>query len=96
MILVERPRHVASEEIETWLRPELSAFEGDGVEAVTLRRLASPAGRYRESWSWLIELSCRDDESARRAVGEGRGVALIADLRMLGLHPSVALVEDAS
>ena len=96
MILVEHPRHVASEEVEAWLRPELRAFEGDGVDEVTLRRLTSPADRYAQSWSWLIELDCRDEESASRAVREGSGLALIADLRMLGLHPSVALVEDAS
>ena len=94
MIFVERPRHVSSDEAKSWLERELEPLGGDGVDRVRLRRLGSPPLRFSETWAWMVELECRDAEAARRALREGAGLELLADLRMLGMRPSVALVED--
>jgi hypothetical protein len=94
MIFVQRPRHVSAEEAEDWLRGELEPVAGDGVRGIELKRLASPGLRFSDTWSWMLELDCRDAEAARRAVEEGPGLLLLADLRLLGMRPSVALVED--
>ena len=94
MILVQHPRHVSSQEAEDWLMRELGALAGDGVDSVELKRLASPGLRFSETWSWMVELDCRDELAARSAVQEGAGLMLLADLRLLGMHPSVALVQD--
>jgi hypothetical protein len=94
MIFVQRPRHVSAEEAEDWLRRELEPVAGDGVRSVELRRLASPGLRFSDTWSWMVELDCRDADAARRALEEGPGLMLLADLRLLGMRPSLALVED--
>ena len=94
LIFVQHPRHVSTDEAELWLRSEIGALDADGVESVALLRLRSPSPRCSDAWGWLVELQCRDDESASAAVKSGPGRDLVADLRLLGMHPSVALVED--
>jgi DNA-binding transcriptional LysR family regulator len=94
MIFVEHPRHVSSEEAESWLEGELEPLGGNGVARVRLRRLRSASLNFGETWAWMVELECRDVEAAREALREGAGLAFLADLRMLGMRPSVALVED--
>jgi hypothetical protein len=45
----------------------------------------------------MVQIDCRDLDAAREALGNnGPGMALLADLRLLGMRPSVALVEDGS
>ena len=94
MILVQHPQHVSSDEAEAWLQAELQAIGGPGVLRVQLKRLGSPSLRFSETWTWMVEIDCRDVEAARDAVQQGGGRAFLADLRMLGMRPSVALVED--
>ena len=94
MIFVEHPRHVSSEEAESWLEQELEPLGGNGVYRVRLRRVRSASVSFSETWAWMVELECRDAEAARGALREGAGVELLADLRMLGMRPLVALVED--
>ena len=96
MIFVQRAHHVSREETELWLSEQLAALRGDGIERVQLRRLASPALRFGDTWSWLVEVECRDERSARDAVVQGAGLMLLSDLRLLGMRPSVALLEEVS
>ena len=42
----------------------------------------------------LRRVGCRDVEAACEAVGEGAGRILLGDLRLLGMRPCVALVDD--
>ena len=95
MIFVQQPRHVSIEEAEHWLRSQLADIEGDGISRVELKRLASPTLRFSETWAWMVELDCRDHEAAAAVVREGAGLMLLADLRLLGMRPAVALVRDA-
>jgi hypothetical protein len=94
MIFVQRPRHVSAAEAEDWLRGELEPVGGDGIRGIELKRLVSPGLSFSDTWSWMIELDCRDTDAARRAVEDGPGLMLLADLRLLGMRPSLALVED--
>ena len=96
MIFVERPRHVTSAETEGWLEHELIALEGNGVDRILLKRVVGASPRLCDTWSWMVQIDCRDLDAAREVVGKGAGMALLADLRLLGLRPSVALVEDGS
>jgi DNA-binding transcriptional LysR family regulator len=95
MIFVDHPRHVSTEEAESWLERELNGLCGNGVDRIRLRRLRSASLRFSETWAWMVELECRDAEAACEAVRGRAGLAFLADLRMLGMRPSVALVEDA-
>ena len=96
MIFVERPRHVTSEEAEAWLERELTALDSNGVDSIRLKRVVGASPRLCDTWAWMVQIDCYDLDAAREAVGSGPGMALLADLRLLGLRPSVALVEDGS
>jgi hypothetical protein len=96
MIFVERPRHVTSEEAEAWLEREVAALDGNGVDSVRLKRVLGASPRLCDTWSWMVQIDCCDLDAAREAIGKGPAMALLADLRLLGLRPSVALVEDGS
>ncbi len=95
IIVVEQPRHVPTDEAECWLREQLDAIGGDGIERVALKRLGSPSLRFSGARAWMIELECRDAVAACEAVKAGPGLELLADMRLLGMRPWVATVEDA-
>jgi hypothetical protein len=95
MIFVEHPRHVSTEEAEAWLERELEPLRGDGIERVRLRRLRNGSLRFAQSWAYMVELDCHDTEAARATMQEGAGLTFLADLRLLGMRPSMALVEDS-
>jgi hypothetical protein len=95
MIFVEHPRHVSTEEAEAWLERELEPLRGDGIDRVRLRRLRNASLRFAQSWAFMVELDCRDAEAARAIMQEGAGLTFLADLRLLGMRPSMALVEDS-
>jgi hypothetical protein len=94
MIFIEQPRHVSIDEAEAWLERELEPLHGDGIGRVRLRRLREPSIRFAQSWAFMVEIDCRDVSAARELVQEGPGLYLLGDLRLLGLRPSLALVED--
>ena len=96
MIFVERPRHVTSEEAEAWLERELAALDSNGVDSIRLKRVVrrvAAALRHVvvDGADRLPRPRCR-----KRGGRSGPGMALLADLRLLGMRPSVALVEDGS
>jgi hypothetical protein len=94
MIFVQHPWHVSTEEAEAWLAKELEALVGDGVERADLRRLRNTSLGVGETWAWMFELECRDADAACEAVRHGAGRTLLGELRLLGMRPSVALVDD--
>jgi len=96
MIFVERPRHVTSAEAEAWLEGELAALDSNDVDSIRLKRVVGASPGLCDTWSWMVQIDCRDLDAAREAVGNGPGMALLADLRLLGMRPSVALIEDGA
>ena len=95
MIFVERPRHISAGDAEAWLEWELEPLRGDGIDRIRLRRLRSGSLRFAQSWAFMVEVDCRDVTAARAAVQDGPGLALLADMRLLGMRPSMVLVEDS-
>jgi hypothetical protein len=95
MIFIEHPRHVSTEEAEAWLERQLEPLDGDGIDRVRLRRLRDPSLRFAQSWEFMVELDCRDAAAARAAVQDGAGLMLLGDLRLLGMRPSVVLIDDS-
>jgi hypothetical protein len=85
---------VAPAEVEPWLEGDLRALRGDGVDRICMRPLRSPSRRSSSTWGWMIELDCRSVEAACTAISEGPGMLLLDHIRMLGMRPCVALVED--
>jgi hypothetical protein len=71
-------------------------LDSSGVDRILLKRVVGASPRLSDTWSWMVQIDCRDLATARAALGNGPAMALLADLRLLGMRPSVALVEDGS
>ena len=98
IVLIGPPYHLRAAEAEEWLRGEASGVAAvDGVRRAVLSALVSPSVRWgHNEWGWLIEIDCASPDDADRVVRDGAWTALIADLRLLGMRPTVAVVGDAS
>jgi hypothetical protein len=94
MIFVQHPRHLSSEEAESWLEKQLDALTGEGLEQVRLKRMNDASLGIGDRSAWRFELDCRDADAAREMVRDGAGRALLMDLRLLGMRPSVDLVDE--
>ncbi len=96
MVLVRPPRQLEVDEAEGWLRQELAPVIGAaGVRSAALSRLASASVHWSQDWGWLIEFDFETAEHARGAVRESAWAMLLGDLRLLGMSPTVALVDSA-
>jgi hypothetical protein len=96
MVLVGPPRQLKVDEAEDWLRQQLAQVIGvAGVRSVALSRLASASVHWSQDWGWLIEFDFETAEHARGAVAESAWSMLLGDLRLLGMSPTVALVDCA-
>jgi hypothetical protein len=94
IVLVQRPYHLSEEEAERWLRSQAEELARSAeVRRVDVTRLASVSLRFGREWDWLLELYLERGEDAQRAVREPACAGLLADLRVLGMKPSVAVVE---
>jgi hypothetical protein len=94
LVLCRRPYHLPPKEAEAWLRQELEAvLQRDGLEGATLTRLENPSAQWTRSFDWLIEF--RLSGLASTAMGRGGACGeLLADLRLLGMEPAVALADE--
>ena len=96
LVLVSPPRHLALAEAEDWLRAELAPLaSGATVRSAALSTLASASRRWTQEWGWLIEFEFEDAQAAREAMADEACAILLGDLRLLGMRPTVALVDGA-
>jgi hypothetical protein len=91
MLFARRPYHLSDEEAERWMRAEATALTRC-APSVHVSRLQSPGTG--GDWDWLIEMHFDGPDDAARAAREAACRELIADLRMLGMRPSLALVDS--
>jgi hypothetical protein len=97
IVLVGSPHHLRAEEAEQWLRKEAATLTtAEGVRRAAISPLASPSVRWPNQWGWLIEGDCEGPEGADRAVCDDAWTALLGDLRLLGMRPTVLLVSGDS
>ena len=96
IIMCERPMHLRSDEALAWLRREAGALaRSDGVERVELTELESAPLRWGRIWDWLIEIDLSDDATGRGLANGSACAALLADMRLLGMRPAVAIADPA-
>ena len=96
MVLVSPPRHLGLDEAEDWLRDEVAPVAGAaGVRSGALSRLSSASRRWSPESGWLLELHFDDAQTARGTVAGDAWALLLGDLRLLGMRPTVALIEGA-
>jgi hypothetical protein len=95
IVLVQRPYHLTEQESEAWLHSQAAALARvKGVQRVDLTRLAHVSWRFAREWDWLYELYLHPDQDPQQAVLDPVCDGLLADLRLLGMRPSVALAVD--
>lgn len=97
VVLVSPPRRLKPDEAEEWLRRELASVVGvAGLRSAALSRLASASSTWTSDWGWLVEFEFETAECARGAVRDDAWGMLLGDLRLLGMSPTVALVDSAA
>ena len=94
MIFVQHPRHLSIGEAESWLEKQVDALVAEGLEHVRLERVNDASRGLGHCSGWKFELDCRDADAVREVVRGAAGRALLTDLRLLGMKPSVELVEE--
>jgi hypothetical protein len=96
LLTVRRPYHLKPEETLDWLNSEIGDLLGiAGVKSMTLAKLGSPGCRWQGDYDWLIELELQEDADPARIVRDEACAMLLGDLRLLGMRPSVAVVQEA-
>jgi hypothetical protein len=93
LLLCRRPYHLGREEGEAWLRRELEVvLRRDRLRGARLTGLEDACARSARDFDWLIELQL-DDESPASSRGSAWS-QLVADMRLLGMSPTVALAAS--
>jgi hypothetical protein len=94
MLFIRRPYHLSEEEADQWLGGQAAPLARTAaVKDVEMSRLRNPAAGGGDDWDWLIEMHCDGVEEAERAAREDACRELVADLRLLGMHPSLVLAD---
>jgi hypothetical protein len=90
LVLFHDPYHLDPDEARAWLRREVSsALSQDGVQQATLTRLGDGSSQTCGGFGWLLEFDVAPGRKPQGAVRE-----LVADLRLLGMSPLVAIADD--
>jgi hypothetical protein len=90
LIWWSRPHHLSIEDAERWVRTELrGVIAADAVRSAELVRLEPASQRHGGEWHWLLELEL--DDPVRDRLESGAWGEWLADLRLLGMKPEVAV-----
>jgi hypothetical protein len=90
LVLFHDPYHLNAEEARAWVRQEVAGVLGsDGVRRATLTRVGEASSEASGGFGWLLEFDVAPGQNPHGAVRE-----LIADLRLLGMSPLVAVADD--
>ncbi len=95
LVLCRDPHHLRPDETKAWLAEEVETLlYGDPFTKVVLTRLEDASPQWAREFDWLIELRIEGDPTWRQ-LGPGGGCgALVADLRLLGMGPVVAVADE--
>ena len=95
LVLWNRCLGVSAAEDSDWVRGEAAKLsECDGVAALEVHRVESAALRYPRQWDWCLELRL-GGEPPCAVVRQPPCAAFLADLRLLGTHPTVFVLPEA-
>jgi hypothetical protein len=96
VFLWRRPYHLSAEEADAWTcREAARLLEADGVARVELTRLHNASAHHPSPWDWLLELHLNDGVDGHACVEAPVCAEWLGDLRLLGMRPAVALIEDS-
>jgi hypothetical protein len=96
LLFVQRPSVLSEGDATRWMLHQAAPLARiEAVGRVEVARLQAPALRGGRDWQWLIEMHCERAEDAVRAARDGACRDLVADLRLLGMQPSLILADSA-
>ena len=88
-----RPQHLSCTEAHAWMVAQLAGLrELPGVESIVLTRVQESTSHTRP-WAWVCELHLADGADARACAEHPVCTEWLMDLRLLGLSPSVAVLD---
>ena len=93
MILWTRPSHLTREEADAWVRLEVAAL---GIPDAQLAEIAPAALEHPVNWHWMLELELEHAPAGVRSLRRGPVADWLRDLRLLGMRPTVMLVDNAA
>ena len=95
LVICRQPYHLRRQDAETWLAQEVeTVLRRDKLQGARLTRLRNPTSETSSSCEWLIEF-CVETGASSSALGRGGALReLVADLRLLGMQPTVVLADD--
>ena len=93
MILWTRPDHLTCEEANAWVHAEVT---GLGLADARIAEVHSAAFEHPASWHWMLELEVGDAASGAQSLRRGPVADWLRDLRLLGMRPTVMLVENGA
>jgi hypothetical protein len=95
LVLCRHPYHLGRADAQAWLRRELEGvMRRDELQCARLTRLGHASSPWANSFDWLVELRL---DAAHTSTATERGGALgdlVADLRLLGMAPTVVLADE--
>jgi hypothetical protein len=93
-VLWTRPCHVSAEEAPAWAQHEASRpLSLEGVAYAQLTALQSACERHARAWDWMLELRFASGVSSNASAEAAPWTERLADLRVLGLRPTVLLAD---
>jgi hypothetical protein len=97
VVLWTRPYHLSAEEADAWTGRGAARLLGlDGVACVELTRLHSASTDQPSPWDWMLELHLHDGVDGHVCVAAPECADWLCDLRLLGMQPTVVLVEGST
>jgi hypothetical protein len=94
ILLCERPRHLGREESVVWLRQATQHLvDGSDVVGLQFTELESPSPHWSPAGDWLLEAELADDVDVRRLIDTPQWREVLADLRLLGMRPALAVAD---
>jgi hypothetical protein len=96
LLICRHPYHLRREDAQAWLTRELEAvMRRDDLQGARLTRLRNPISQSSSSCEWLVEFRLETGANSRVLMRGAAFSELVADLRLLGMAPMVALADDA-
>ena len=94
LILWTRPAHLSRVEADAWARGEVPALAAAaGVDGTRITEVRPAGFAHPSAWHWMLELDVADDAAAGRSLETGPVADWVRDLRILGMRPTVLLVD---
>jgi hypothetical protein len=94
LVLWSRPRGVMPADDARWATTQIDGLRTcPGIAALALHPVASAAARHPQPASWCLELRLAGDAEPHHVVRDRPLAEFIADLRLLGMRPSVLAID---